>query len=354
MNTARRFTAQPFRRERGARYTGAMSGTLRPGDLAKEVFGEELHYGALMAYCFRRFGPPNVGSDDHKDLCRWRISTPMEGVFLDIKIGGSSHTNLMFGYIVEERIELALGRENRAGRRRWRRNVARWAKRRFRDDATVLAAIEEWDAPLPKGETPEQEMARYDRDRDKQEANRRIMEPVWKARREAFGDEIRWCGPLKDRVDAALRAAIADLKRPVYVRDVPINATGTMDHMKGHRRSVQPFHAAGYCVPTAIWEDKDAFSDLLGIAQAHGEGAVGVRAVVAKLGVAKDLDAAHAVRDKLDDNWRHAGRRWWRGAWVETRDDRPAVIVRVARNAPKDVGTGEAVINGVTVVVERA
>lgn len=56
---------------------------LDPGTFAY-TNGIRVHGAWLMSYMFRRFGPPNDGSDPYKNLCQWTLTTPMPGVFLGV------------------------------------------------------------------------------------------------------------------------------------------------------------------------------------------------------------------------------------------------------------------------------
>ncbi len=71
------------------------------GSLERKVFPRHhIPGGTLTAYMIRRFGWPNEGSDDHKELCAWTLTTPMEGLFLSVSpsLSGStaSGSNLHF------------------------------------------------------------------------------------------------------------------------------------------------------------------------------------------------------------------------------------------------------------------
>lgn len=72
--------------KKGAEYSGAMSGIVAPGRLAEAVLGAVLPFGQLLAYCYRRFGPPNGAGDNYKEIANYLLTTPMQGVFLMVSI----------------------------------------------------------------------------------------------------------------------------------------------------------------------------------------------------------------------------------------------------------------------------
>lgn len=93
-----------------------------PSDLAAELLTTHEWSGPwLTCYMLRRFGWPNVGSDDHKQLMRWVLTTPKEGLFLTVtpymgnagdliaegreKSGGDA---LHFGYLHTEEVGKSL------------------------------------------------------------------------------------------------------------------------------------------------------------------------------------------------------------------------------------------------------
>ena len=49
---------------------GYKSGAINPGEIADEVMGQ-VEGPWLTCYMIRRFGWPNFGSDDYKELCSW-------------------------------------------------------------------------------------------------------------------------------------------------------------------------------------------------------------------------------------------------------------------------------------------
>jgi hypothetical protein len=89
------------------------SGSIRPSDWADELFRGEIPGPWLCCYMIRRFGWPNVGSDDYKELCRWTLTTPMPGLYLGVApyLGGSNlHFAVRFNKEVAAKINRDPGR----------------------------------------------------------------------------------------------------------------------------------------------------------------------------------------------------------------------------------------------------
>lgn len=109
---------------------------VNPGKWATELYGGEMSGPWLCCYMLRRFGWPNEGSDDYKNLCSWVITTPMPGLFLSVTPylghGGSPkeaaenakfhcsnlHFGVRFNKAVRDKIEIDPGRERYAKRKR--------------------------------------------------------------------------------------------------------------------------------------------------------------------------------------------------------------------------------------------
>lgn len=75
----------------------------------------------------RRFGWPNSGSDDYKNLCSWTITTPIKGLYLCVTpyLGdGNYHFAFRFNKIVDRLLNTDPGRE--AFFKRWEHAVRKW------------------------------------------------------------------------------------------------------------------------------------------------------------------------------------------------------------------------------------
>lgn len=109
---------------RPVRFTGANGGELADGDaLAREVFGpralnDRSSSATAFFYLWRRFGPPNSGSDDHKELCRYNLGTANRNVILTIA-PRSSGIALGVGYLVSPKLLAAVREPLDTWHKRW-------------------------------------------------------------------------------------------------------------------------------------------------------------------------------------------------------------------------------------------
>lgn len=257
----RKFTAKAARLKKGVAYTGASSGLFDPGELAEKVLGD-VHWGALMGYCWRRFGPPNTGSDPDKGLADWLITTPMEGLFLRVTIRPHS-TNLLFGYTIAKDLSRPIYAVNEAKRHEARERYHAWCVEHKGGEPPL------WNIQAKYG-SPEYEAAR------------KLSTQYWdeyKGTDAAKAPSNVDTAPL-DQANAALEAAIADLKRPVFVRDVAIDALGVSETEKG---GVERFHAAGYYFPPELLDDPELWGDLVSAVFSFGRGKAGVEKALSAL-----------------------------------------------------------------------
>ena len=90
-------TWKGVKKEETRLWRGAMSGFVDPGKFAELTGNAE--YGPLFAYMYRRFGVPEFGSDDYKEIANWYITTPDKNVVLCVspRPSGCQHS---FGYMM--------------------------------------------------------------------------------------------------------------------------------------------------------------------------------------------------------------------------------------------------------------
>jgi hypothetical protein len=154
-----------------ARLAGIPHVRLQPDDgLQLDAILEDVlpggSHGDLLAYMIRRFGPPTVSTDSYKSLCAaWLLSTPMDDMFLRVEPSASG-----LGFSFSVLIPSVLSARFRA----------------LRDGVRE----EEWGRSSGGAEAFIKAVAPY---------------------------------------TCALRTTLCDLLRPVWVRDHPINALGTVD-----------------------------------------------------------------------------------------------------------------------------
>lgn len=83
----------------GDNYHGGILGPLwSHSEYAKRAF-PNWDYGHAFAYLWRRFGPPQAGSDPYKDLCYYYLSTAADGVVL--MVSPKSGASYSFGFLLQ-------------------------------------------------------------------------------------------------------------------------------------------------------------------------------------------------------------------------------------------------------------
>ena len=238
-------------------------------DIIGKTLGQTIPQGSLFAYLFRRFGYPNRGWDDHKELACYVLSTSREDMFLRIVpfAGGDSQISIS----VLTPIEVALHARDwiEADQIAHRDGFAPWiietcGKPDWLDHWIPEAQRKGYLPPSPGGEVSALDAMRaferfmlMSKDQDdpriaemrKARMAYEVMYPepdrVYRA-----ADWRTWpdADPLKAYVAAAV-TALEDLRRPVFVRDIAIDPWGAVadDDLHGHLPAIDtPAPAAGY------------------------------------------------------------------------------------------------------------
>lgn len=236
--------------------TGAGGDDIFDGtSMAVEALGEGAKGGnsglLAFAYLYRRFGPPFCGSDDHKDICGYQLTTDDPKVFLRIypKASGLEYS---VGYLAAEELH----KERMEPLIEWGEKfenwwVARWQKDHQEDDFEKFL---EW----PK-EKQEELQDLYWSERYKKEvmdlAKIDIGEFPNLHSSKHWREEEK--NSVKYRVNIALFNALKELLRPVYVRDVPINILGRCEPETklGFRKPANHSKYAGFGVPKKAMDD---------------------------------------------------------------------------------------------------
>lgn len=247
-----------------------------PSRWADEMFGASIPGPWLLAYMIRRFGWPNAGSDDYKDLCSWMLTTPIEGLYLVVTpyLGntggklqppfcGNLHFAVRFTKQIGEQLDRDPGREA-FQRRRARAMRAWWNKHGCKmyvfgwgtkdGDADVL--VHEygqkdgkvwglWKRP-PRIKRPQS----FPKEPDgmllwwlgefltKNHPEAKL--PAKLTERERVHRETSF----HKRARKAIEATLADLLRPVRVRDISFNPLGHTDGAS--KPEAERFEGAGY------------------------------------------------------------------------------------------------------------
>lgn len=178
-------------------------------------FGEQVDCGALTAYCLRRFGLPNTGSDPYKDLASWLVSTPRDDVLLMISPHPNKKPMFSFRPFLARETSRALNHyEDIVGRRLRSRDLSTWSD----------------------------------------------------------GDPLKGCAE-------AVIATLRDLKRAVAVRDQDIGPSGLLkESFDDERSSALYCEAAAYPFGRFINDDPKAMAALVGdlVKLGGGDFAVGL------------------------------------------------------------------------------
>jgi hypothetical protein len=249
---------------------GSASGELDPGREAMDL-GLQFHGAWLTAYMIRRFGPPNHGSDDHKNLCSWTLTTPVKGLALLVTpyLGNATSCCLHFGY----RWSNALARQvDKACPRRkefWKNYEVAWRWQRgkvvgmFCDESDGRELIEKTTYRAEDG--AERDVGLYWA-RDKEVKKAYVTRADYKnmfvhcALMEAYRKlhprkprkapaNGRWPeSAVVHRCNQALRKTIQALTQPVGVRDLafdPINGL-LGDEVRYGKKLAEPFEFSGW------------------------------------------------------------------------------------------------------------
>lgn len=229
--------------------SGYASGpAIHPAKLADEVYGKALSGPWLTCYMLRRFGWPNTGSDDHKDLCSWMLTTPVAGLFLVVSpylgSGGNYHFAVRFDKEVGVELDRDPGRES-FRRRRDRAIAAWWDKRGSKlyalgmgkkegDEDELVHLYGEgrdgtvgglWRRPLkidrPPESLPKDSMVLWWMENFIAQKHQEVKLPNMTAREREHRETA-----FIHQAKAALQATMRDLLRPTRVRDIGFNPTG--------------------------------------------------------------------------------------------------------------------------------
>lgn len=266
-----------------AKYHGGYSAGafINPSRWADELLGSSIPGPWLCCYMIRRFGWPNIGSDPHKDLCAWSLTTPIEGLYLTVRpymghdgqekqapFCGNLHFGVRFTREVGDELDRDPQRErywakrDKAIRRWWDREGMRlyiFAESKDPEDKSLLVKL--W------GSKDDMVVGLYRRSEDCDLKMRSLPAKVhpyfffWMA--EFLGEQHpsvlpKWKGratptptAFQRRARAAIEATLRDLLRPVRVRDIIISPFGDVERRDTAREKcgglpeVEPFEGAG-------------------------------------------------------------------------------------------------------------
>jgi len=243
---------------------GYASGSIDPGTIADSLGFGTVSGEWLTCYMLRRFGWSNVGSDSHKNLCTWCLTTPIAGLFLTVTphLGGGSGRSLHFGVRFDkaagEALERNPGRDaftkrsNRAILAWWLKHGSEfYAMGESKPGEDVL--VNEY-APTEDGKVwglwkrPEgMKRQGFPRGADAmlfwwlgqfiKQAHPEVKLPTPNKR-----ERVRVTA-FHRRANAALKATLRDLLRPVRVSDISFSPAG---RGAGEGAEAAPFEGAGF------------------------------------------------------------------------------------------------------------
>ena len=231
-----RWQAEQMPYPRDTDYHGAKGGLFDLSEDAEKLIGTP-NAGSAFIYLFRRFGYPCFGWDGRKQLVQYIITTPMDGVGLTVEpdvTGGGT-----FGYLLRADTDQACNDEyDKPWKDRYERFEA-WAIETkgietmhiyLEPDQDKLKRVwQTWAADKDDGDFADVKAARTAFYEEQAKITTDLLD-VYYQEIEPHPEII----PLEDRIDesimkqvhTALCAAIMDLQRPVYVRDVMLNISG--------------------------------------------------------------------------------------------------------------------------------
>ncbi len=273
--------------------------------IIKSVIGDNIDYGRLFAYLFRRFGYPNQGWDGYKQLVTYYLTTPHPDLLLQITpyVGGTSAISIQF--LLESKTNLSIDAYGQRHRNEWELRSLDWAEAKglpewmhewvqiynteYREAFPEVPLATNWRQtvgfyfPLgEEGSKPHELTSRVVQFRNKLREDFTSVEPYPAYyNRPSDLSKFNEDDPLKPFVPAAI-AALEDLKTPVGIRDKAINA---FSEVEINRFTAERATSAGYpsgALGNAVPKD---FAELHGLILKLGKGN-------AKRGIQKVMSAA--------------------------------------------------------------
>jgi len=264
-------------------YTGPEFGN--SVSLIPNMIGEKVEYGPLFAYLFRRFGYPNTGWDDYKELTRYYLSTPLDDMVLRVAPYIGDTSEITFSFLVPESANRTIDNYDQRDQQAYRQRMLDWIDANATIPAWMGECIElvrkdfngqaaSWREafkylPLFSYDSKRSGRKKWSAWHDAILKQYAAVEAVPSMNyRSANYEEWPDDDPLKRYVQAA-KVAFDDLKRSVRVRDGAINAFGLANNTS--RTLKEP--------PVAGWPSGDLgnaapkeFSDLHSLVLKLGNG----------------------------------------------------------------------------------
>lgn len=257
------------------------------------IVGDKVEYGPLFAYLFRRFGYPNCGWDNYKELARYLLTTPRPDLLLEVVPYAGGTSCIAFRFLVPPETNCAINTYDKRAVNAWRERAGLWRERQGLPDWMpewvqqvnafwMDVGATDWQLALnyagPAGDLLEQRAWKFRQ--ELYEGYKAIEPKPPRIRRGA--DWSQWSDedPLKPLAEAA-QTALRDLNRPVRVRDLTINAYGLAESGRALREPA----VAGYPSGALGNADPSGFAELHALVMTLGGGNAkrGIRKAMAAL-----------------------------------------------------------------------
>ena len=270
------------------------------------VCGDEIEYGKLFAYLFRRFGYPDRGWDDYKNLVSYRLTTPHPDMVLRITPYVGNTSVLTMDFMVESQFFFAIEDYARRDQAAWDYRALDFAEQQglpvwmsewldifnteYREAFPDVPFAENWRQAMgfpyaldKEGSRPYELTHRVVEFRKKLYGDYEKVEPrPTRYNRSGVVQDWNDDDPLKPFAQAAL-VALEDLRTPVGVRDQSINAFGEVE---SGRADVNASPSAGYLSGALGNTAAKEFAELHGLILKLGKGNAkrGIKKVMSAIG----------------------------------------------------------------------
>lgn len=236
------------------------SSIIDPDQWAEQMGIEPISGAWLCAYCIRRFGWPNIGSDDHKQLCTWVLTTPVNGFFLGVTPYLVEPSFMHFSVYFTEAVRPKIYEDPQADA--VRAEAEQIAKEWWESTGKDRYVLGTTNIPRPLAlyvsESEEGVCGFYERTPEEPPQDfptENVNWAAWLIReliRERHPDEVtfpkhelgpRQPTPFQIECKKAVQTVVKDLLRPTYVRDVYFTPHGNTD--PDESGTAEPFEHAG-------------------------------------------------------------------------------------------------------------
>ncbi len=214
----------------------------------KLACGEHIEYGPLFAYLFRRFGYPNYGWDDYKELAKYILSTPLPDMVLKIVPYCGNSSDISFSFFITSEAQRKIRNYELRDVLLWQQRMFDWVESNNKLPGWLDNAMEYYKTQglqFDSWRDAWDELATLHWNRQKPGKKPVALGYLWRRRIERAYSKVEaaprphykrsydwreW--PDEDLAKAYNQAAyeaLLDLKRPVEVQDIFIDAFGRVE-----------------------------------------------------------------------------------------------------------------------------